>query len=92
MSNFYDQAEKALTRIDEKATEIIAQLKVGSNQKPEDIFFDNQEMMKLMKISKRTLQEWRDTNYIGFSQLGNKMYYTLADVQKLLKANYNPKK
>ena len=92
MSNFYDQAEKALTRIDEKATEIIAQLKVGSNQNPEDIFFDNQEMMKLMKISKRTLQEWRDTNYIGFSQLGNKMYYTLADVQKLLKANYNPKK
>ena len=92
MSNFYDEAEKVLNRIDEKATEIIAQLKVGSNQNPEDIFFDNQEMMKLMNISKRTLQEWRDTNYIGFFKLRNKFYYSLADVQLLMKANYNPKK
>jgi hypothetical protein len=92
MNNFYDEAEKVLKRLDDKVTLIAAQLKMGANQNPEDIFFDNQEMLKLMNISKRTLQEWRDTNYIGFSQLGNKIYYTLADVQKLMKENYNPKK
>lgn len=92
MSNFYDEAEKVLKRIDEQVTLIVAKIKVGSKLDPEDIFFDNQEMMRVMNISKRTLQEWRNTGYIGFSQLGNKIYYTLADIQKLMKENYNPKK
>ena len=92
MSNFYDEAEKALKRIDAQVTLIAAKVKVGSNLNPENIFFDNQEMMQVMNVSKRTLQEWRNTGYIGYSQLGNKIYYSLTDIQKLLKDNYNPKK
>lgn len=59
---------------------------------PDTIFFDNQEFLQLMNISKRTAQQWRSTGYIGFSQLGNKIYYRLKDIQELLNANYNPKK
>ena len=59
---------------------------------PDTIFFDNQEFLQLMNISKRTAQQWRSTGYIGFSQLGNKIYYSLKDIQELLNANYNPKK
>ena len=92
MSNFYDEAEKVLKRIDAQVTLIAAKVKVGSNLNPENIFFDNQEMMQVMNVSKRTLQEWRNTGYIGYSQLGNKIYYSLTDIQKLLKDNYNPKK
>jgi hypothetical protein len=57
----------------------------------EDLFFDNQEFMQLMNISKRTAQQWRDNKIIGFSQVGNKIYYRLVDIQKLLNENYNPK-
>lgn len=92
MSNFYEDTEKILKRLEEKVTLLLAQMKMGSNQNPDDIFFDNQEMLKVMNISKRTLQEWRVTGYIGYSQLGNKIYYTLADIQKLMKENYNPKR
>ena len=48
--------------------------------------------MQLMNISKRTAQQWRDNKVIGFSQVGNKIYYSLSDILNLLKENYNPKK
>ena len=92
MDNFYDDAEKVLKRIDEQVSLIVAKMKIDSKLDPEDIIFDNQEFLKVMNISKRTAQQWRDTGYIGFSQLGNKIYYRLSDIKALLNANYNPKK
>jgi hypothetical protein len=63
--------------------------KLEANQKkPEDQFLDNQEFIKLMNISSRTSQNWRDTGKISFSQIGSKIYYKMSDVQKLLDANY----
>ena len=90
MNNFYDDAEKVLKRIDEQVSLIVAKMKIDSKLDPEDIIFDNQEFLKVMNISKRTAQQWRDTGYIGFSQLGNKIYYRLSDIKALL--NANPKK
>ena len=92
MNNFYDDAEKVLKRIDEQVSLIVAKMKIDSKLDPEDIIFDNQEFLQVMNISKRTAQQWRDTGYIGFSQLGNKIYYRLSDIKALLNANYNPKK
>ena len=92
MNNFYDDAEKVLKRIDEQVSLIVAKMKIDSKLDAEDIIFDNQEFLKVMNISKRTAQQWRDTGYIGFSQLGNKIYYRLSDIKALLNANYNPKK
>ena len=89
MNNFYDEAEKILKRLDEQVALIVAKLKIGSKSDPEDVFFDNQEFMLLMNISKRTAQEWRNKKIIEFSQVGNKIYYRLSDVKKLLNDNYN---
>jgi predicted lipase len=91
MNNFYDDAEKILKRLDEQVALIVAQMKIGSKLDPEDVFFDNQEFMKLMNISKRTAQEWRNKKIILCSQVGNKIYYRLSDIQKLLNDNYNSK-
>jgi hypothetical protein len=91
MSNFYDETEKALKKIDEHVTFVAAKMKLGGKLEPEYIFFDTKEMMNLMSISHRTLQIWRDNRVIGFSQIGNKIYYSLVDIQKLMKDNYNPK-
>lgn len=92
MGNFYDDAEKILQRIDKQQTEIISKLKVASPFNDDEIFFDNQEFLSVMNISKRTAQQWRDTGFIGYSQLGNKIYYRLSDIKALLSENYNPKK
>ena len=88
MNNCYDEAEKILKRLDEQVALIVAKLKIGSKSDPEDVFFDNQEFMLLMNISKRTAQEWRNKKIIEFSQVGNKIYYRLSDIKKLLDENY----
>ena len=67
---------------------ILTKLKIGSKSDPEDVFFDNHEFMILMNISKRTAQKWRNKKIIEFSQVGNKIYYRLSDIKKLLNENY----
>ena len=89
MNNFYDEAEKILKRLDEQVALIVAKLKIGSKSDPEDVFFDNHEFMLLMNISKRTAQEWRNKKIIEFSQVGNKIYYRLSDIKKLLDVNFS---
>ena len=91
MNNFYDKAEIILKRLDEQVALIVAKLKIGSKSNPEDVFFDNQEFILLMNTSKRTAQEWRNKKIIEFSQVGNKIYYRLSDIKKLLDVNYSKK-
>ena len=91
MNNFYDDAEKVLKRLDESVALLVAQMKIGGKLDPEDVFFDKGEFMKLMNISKRIAHELRNKNIIEFSQVGNKIYYRLSDIQRLLNDNYNTK-
>ena len=79
-----DQYTDLLAKIDN----INAQLNSKADAKKET-FLDNQEFLQLMKISKRTAQTWRDEGKISFSQVGNKIYYKLSDVEKLLQEHYN---
>lgn len=58
-------------------------------KEPQEKWLDNQELMQLLKISKRTAQHYRDSGLISFSQVGNKIYYKMADVEELLKKHYN---
>lgn len=48
-------------------------------------WLDNQDVCLLLKISKRTLQYYRDNRIIPFSRIGHKCYYKILDVEKLLK-------
>lgn len=61
----------------------------SKNDPKKETFLDNQEFLLLMKISKRTAQTWRDEGKISFSQVGNKIYYKLSDVEKLMQEHYN---
>jgi hypothetical protein len=91
MRNYEERIENILKRLDEQMSFVVAKMKLNDKIDPEDVFFDNQEFMSLMNISKRTAQEWRNKNVIKFSQVGNKIYYKLSEVKKLLNDNYNTK-
>jgi predicted site-specific integrase-resolvase len=41
----------------------------------------------LMGISGRTAQQWRDDGLIQFSQIGNKLYYRMSDINRFLDNN-----
>jgi len=66
----------------------IEQLKRDLGQKqdydPETILLDNSDLLKWLKISRRTAQHWRDQKYIDFIQVDSKVFYTLADVKRFL--------
>lgn len=85
---YFENVEKQLEKINIKLDDIFGFIKLKGGLDPEDIFIDNNEFIRLMKISKRTAQHWRDTKVIGFSMVGAKIYYCLADIKDLLKKNY----
>lgn len=80
-----DQYDEIITRIEEIKTEIKSNSKANEND-----FVDNVDFIKLMNISKRTAQTWRDEGKIAFSQVSGKIYYRMSDVSEMLNHNYNP--
>jgi flagellar biosynthesis/type III secretory pathway chaperone len=73
----------------QKLDELKSQLAANKNS-VEVQFIDNQQFIKLMSVSKRTAQTWRDEGIISFSQVGSKIYYRMSDVKKMLDSNYKP--
>lgn len=49
-----------------------------------NIWLDNQDVCNLLNISYRTLQYYRNTGKLSFSQINSKCYYKKEDVEKLL--------
>ena len=89
---YYEPTEKMFLEIKEQLKELKAILTKSQLLNPDDLFCDNEEFLKIMKISRRTSQVWRNTGIIGFVQIGNKIYFRLKDIQELLNKNYNPAK
>lgn len=51
-------------------------------------FLTDQEVSDRLKVSRRTLQDYRTTGKIPYIQLGGKVLYRESDIQKLLEENY----
>lgn len=67
----------------------IAQKLNAKTSPKQEVFVDNEEFIKMMKISRRTAQTWRDEGKVSFSQVGNKIYYKLSDIEKTMQDYYN---
>ena len=63
--------------------------KVKNSKKLSATWLDNQEVMELLKISPRTLQNLRDSKALAFSKVGGKIYYKASDIDNYLKGGYN---
>lgn len=51
-------------------------------------YLTNQDVSKLLNLSTRTLQDWRDNGTIGYIQISGKILYRQSDILKLLEDNY----
>jgi hypothetical protein len=51
---------------------------------PGEIYLDNADIMRLLKISKGTLCHWRRRGILPYTKLGHKFYYLLSDVEELV--------
>lgn len=78
---------KNYEKIQEQLTELIKGLNGPKNVDGIEII-DNAQFMKLMGISQKTAQTWRDSGVVSYSQIGNKLFYKIADIQGMLDKNY----
>ena len=91
---FESEAFKEIIR---NINEIKSNLNSKGNQTPlSEYWLDIQETCQLLKISKRTLQSYKDNGILSFSQIARKIYFRAADIEEHLKKHYikayNPKK
>ena len=53
-----------------------------------ETWLDIQEVCALLKVSKRTLQTYRDNNVLPFSQMNGKIYFKASDIEEHLENHY----
>ena len=63
----------------------------GEKSKHTD-WLHNGDVCRLLSISKRTLQHYRDTGVLPFIQIGHKCYYKREEVEALLLTKSNKPK
>ncbi len=78
-SEAFKSLKRQLERIEAKTATV--------PQTPENTWLDNQEMCLLLKVTPRTLQNYRDQKLIPYTQLGGKIFYRQSDVFKVLEEN-----
>ena len=82
-------SEKEFNEMQCKLDAISSQLQNLNRQNPlSEKWLDNDEVCEVLKISKRTLQNYRDNGILPFSQISNKIYYKSSDIDKHLESNY----
>lgn len=83
-------SHEAYIQLVKKLDEIKHHIDSSSLKSPlRDIWLDIPEVCALLKISKRTLQSYRDNNKLPYSQISGKIYFKAADIQKHLEKNYH---
>ncbi|MDH6310493.1 excisionase family DNA binding protein [Dysgonomonas sp. PFB1-18] len=56
-----------------------------------DCFYTDEELSKKLKISRRSLQDYRNEGRIPYIKLGGKILYRSSDIEKLLEEGYQDK-
>ncbi|MDR3058078.1 MAG: helix-turn-helix domain-containing protein [Prevotella sp.] len=54
-------------------------------------FYTDKELAQKLKISRRSLQDYRNEGRIPYIQLGGKILYRSSDIEKLLENGYRDK-
>lgn len=80
-----NQYDELLARLDELQNELSTKQK-----NPKEVIYDSADLLRILNISKSTLQKMRDEGLIGFSQVQGKFYYRQSDINEMLEKHYQP--
>lgn len=74
---------EAVERAFERFTVRMDELCMGHTKRL-SAWLDNGDVCRLLGISKRTLQTYRDNGTLAYSQINHKMFYKASDIEALL--------
>lgn len=77
--------QEMITRLRYRIEEILKNYRPVMNG---EIYLSGEDVRKLLHISKRTLQQYRDDNILPYIQIGGKIIYKETDLLKVLEQNY----
>ena len=87
MENFNVPAD-VVTRLIRALDKIDARLETKSKEQPlSEIWLDVSEACQVLKISKRTLQGYRDNGHLSYSKIAGKIYFKAADIEEYLNSH-----
>jgi hypothetical protein len=76
------------TELDEMLDSIRQALKNQSPHLNVEKFLTNKDICRMLHVSSRTLQEWRDTGIVPFIQIKGKILYQQSEMLKVLNSAY----
>jgi hypothetical protein len=80
---------EAFKRLMSKFDQIEQSIATAKSRGPlTETWLDIQETCLLLKISKRTLQSYRDNGILSYSQIAGKIYFKASDIEKHLQVHY----
>ena len=77
-----EQIKSSIERLCEKVDQLL-----NDRLEHSDTYLTSEEAAKLLKISRRTLHQWRKAGTLRYSQIGRKVFFKNEDVQKLIDRN-----
>ncbi|MEI6899516.1 MAG: helix-turn-helix domain-containing protein [Bacteroidota bacterium] len=79
---------ESFRRVLEKLDQVDRKLEKNTGNPLSDTWLDIDETCDLLKISRRTLQNYRDNGILPFSQVGGKIYFRASDIEDHLHRHY----
>ena len=74
--------KKTFEQMMQSFTDFANQVKMlCNNEHNSEKWLDNNAVCVLLQVSKRTMQSFRDSGAIAFSQIGHKCFYKASDVE-----------
>ncbi len=68
----------------EKGVEVL----LSGNHQDAEKWINGGKVCRMLHISKRTLQNYRDNGILPYSMVGGKIYYNTDDIENLMQKNY----
>ena len=84
----FDELIVRLSEIEKKVTLLCSPARDAGLKK----WLDNRDVCEALRISKRTLQVYREKGLLPYTRIKNKIFYRPEDVQKLLESSDHPQR
>lgn len=84
----FDELIIRLSEIEKKVTRLCSPAGDAGLKK----WMDNRDVCEVLRISKRTLQVYREKGLLPYTRIKNKIFYRPEDVQKLFESSDHPQR
>ena len=78
--------KRTFSYVCERFTEFAKQIEslCSTHTQKVENWLDSQEVCLLLGVSKRTLQYYRSSGRLAYSQIGSKIYYKTSDIERII--------